>query len=39
MSGEVVNQAVKADAPVMIDMIDSPYSSERLKAVIYQRGL
>lgn len=39
MSGEVVNQAVKADAPIMIDMIDSPYSSERLKAVIYQRGL
>ena len=39
MSGEVLNQALKADAAIMIDMIDSPYSSERLKAAIYQRGL
>jgi len=39
MSGEVLNQAVKAHAPILIDMIDSPYCSERLKAVIYQRGL
>jgi hypothetical protein len=39
MSGEVLNQAVEADAPIRIDMIDSPYSSEKLKAVIYQRGL
>jgi hypothetical protein len=39
MSGEVLNRAIKSDAPIMIDMIDSPYSSDRLKAAIYGRGL
>ncbi|MCK9283322.1 MAG: N-acetylneuraminate synthase family protein [Rhodocyclaceae bacterium] len=40
MHGEVLLQPVKADQPIMIDAIDSPYaSSEHLKALIYQRGL
>lgn len=38
--GHRVTQPCKKDAPVLIDNIDSPYStSERLKALIYQRGL
>jgi hypothetical protein len=40
MHGEVLLNAVAADAPVMIDAIDSPYaSSEHLKALIYRRGI
>jgi len=40
MSGELLLCDVKADGPIMIDMIDSPYASnESLKALIYRRGL
>lgn len=40
MSGEVLTQACGKDAPVLIDMIDSPYAhSEKLKDIIYRRGL
>lgn len=40
MSGEVLLKPVKKDHPIMIDMIDSPYSgNEQLKATIYARGL
>ena len=40
MSGEVLLKPAKKDAPILIDMIDSPYSSnEALKAVIFKRGL
>jgi sialic acid synthase SpsE len=40
MSGEVLLQPVRKDAPILIDMIDSPYSgNETLKAAIYARGL
>ncbi len=40
MSGEVLSQAVKADAPILIDMIESPYcSNDRLRNIIYNRGL
>jgi sialic acid synthase SpsE len=40
MRGEVIRQAVKKDAAVMIDQIDSPYASiPSLRASIYNRGL
>jgi sialic acid synthase SpsE len=40
MSGEVLRRAVKADAPIMIDDIDSAYTSNDLvKAAIYGRGI
>ncbi|MFO0735170.1 MAG: N-acetylneuraminate synthase family protein [Labilithrix sp.] len=40
MSGEVLLKPVKKDQPILIDMIDSPYSgNESLKATIYKRGL
>lgn len=40
MHGEILLKEVAADAPIMIDAIDSPYaSSEHLKALIYRRGL
>ncbi|MCA1826006.1 MAG: N-acetylneuraminate synthase family protein [Myxococcales bacterium] len=40
MSGEVLLKPAKKDAPILIDMIDSPYSgNESLKAAIYNRGL
>ncbi|HEX5392703.1 MAG TPA: N-acetylneuraminate synthase family protein [Rhodocyclaceae bacterium] len=40
MHGEVLLKDIAADAPISIDAIDSPYaSSERLKALIYERGM
>jgi sialic acid synthase SpsE len=40
MSGEVLNRAMKADEPVMIDDIDSAYAHDAaLKQAIYARGL
>ncbi len=40
MWGEVLMSDVKKDAPIMIDMIDSPYANnESLKKIIYERGL
>lgn len=40
MRGEVLRCAVKKDAPLMIDDIDSPYASiPSLRSLIYQRGL
>lgn len=40
MSGEVLIKAVKADEPIFIDMIDSPYAyNEILKRYIYNRGI
>lgn len=40
MRGEVLLSAITADAPILIDSIDSPYAkNEQLKALIYQRGL
>lgn len=40
MSGEVVLKDIKADEPIRIDDIDSPYAyDERLKNKIYERGL
>ncbi len=40
MRGEVIRCAVKKDAAIMIDQIDSPYASiPSLKALIYNRGL
>jgi sialic acid synthase SpsE len=39
-NGEVFIEEVKADAPVKIDAIDSPYAKiESLKKLIYERGL
>jgi sialic acid synthase SpsE len=40
MNGEVLLQAIAKDRPVMIDHIDSPYSSiASLRNLIYRRGL
>lgn len=40
MSGEVLIKSVKADKPIYIDMIDSPYAyNETLKKHIYSRGV
>jgi N-acetylneuraminate synthase len=40
MRGEVIRCAVKKDAPIMIDQIDSPYASiASLRALIYARGI
>jgi hypothetical protein len=40
MKGEVIQRDIKADAPVHIDDIDSPYTTNKeLKALIYNRGL
>jgi N-acetylneuraminate synthase len=40
MSGEVLLKPIKKDQPILIDMIDSPYSgNDVLKAAIYNRGL
>ena len=40
MSGEVLIKPVKADRPIFIDMIDSPYAyNETLKKHIYNRGI
>ena len=40
MSGEILLKEVKKDEPIMIDMIDSPYSyNEELKQQIYNRGI
>jgi N-acetylneuraminate synthase len=40
MNGEVLQREIKADEPIKIDDIDSPYASnEELKATIYKRGL
>ncbi len=40
MRGEVLVQATSADAPIMIDSIDSPYAkNDQLKSLIYLRGL
>jgi N-acetylneuraminate synthase len=40
MSGEVLGSPIKADAPIMIDNIDSVYAhNETLKRAIYNRGL
>ena len=40
MSGEVLLNDIKKDAPILIDDIDSPYSyNQELKDLIYQRGL
>jgi N-acetylneuraminate synthase len=40
MRGEVLLKACLQDAPIMIDMIDSPYANhEELKNIIYNRGI
>ena len=40
MSGEVFSRPMKADAPIMIDDIDSAYAhSENLRKTIYNRGI
>ena len=40
MSGEVLLKSIEKDGPILIDMIDSPYSyNELLKEQIYSRGL
>jgi sialic acid synthase SpsE len=40
MNGEVVQNDIQAHAPVMIEMIDSPYAeNDQLKSLIYSRGL
>jgi N-acetylneuraminate synthase len=40
MKGEILQRDIKADDPIYIDDIDSPYASNSdLKALIYKRGL
>jgi len=39
MHGEVLTQDCPADAPVLIDMIDGPYTEGTLRDFIYARGL
>jgi len=40
MSGEILTRACNKDEPLLIDAVDSPYStSENLRKIIYQRGL
>jgi sialic acid synthase SpsE len=40
MNGEVVQCDISPNAPVMIEMIDSPYAdNEQLKSLIYSRGI
>ena len=40
MSGEVLLRDIKADEPIKIDDIDSPYAyDDNLKQKIYNRGL
>lgn len=40
MKGEILQTDVKADAPINIDHIDSPYAkNNELKSIIYDRGL
>lgn len=40
MTGEVLVKEVKKDEPIMIDIIDSPYSyNDELKQQIYNRGI
>ncbi|GCA93483.1 MAG: N-acetylneuraminate synthase family protein [Microcystis sp.] len=40
MSGEILTRACNKNEPIMIDSIDSPYSTnDSLRKIIYQRGL
>lgn len=40
MSGEILTRACNKDEPIMIDSIDSPYSTnDSLRKIIYQRGI
>lgn len=40
MSGEILTRACNKDEPIMIDSIDSPYSTnDNLRKIIYQRGI
>lgn len=40
MSGDKILKAISEDEHIMIDMIGSPYSSNKnLKKLIYERGL
>jgi N-acetylneuraminate synthase len=38
--GHKITEACKADSPILIDMLDTPYgSNESLRTLIYNRGL